>query len=133
MTIKIRLQSQPWHLFSGVIVRCILAASTLPHGREQAHKVMQAVADHGKSEFTDHAAGRADYGLRSPATHIHEKANQHVRAKLPATKVWEWKQNSGGAFANINRPFPARLMNASCRWEPIRSSYTHSARPTARR
>lgn len=19
-------------------------------------------------------------------------------------KVWEWKQNSGGAFANINRP-----------------------------
>ena len=30
VTIKIRLQSQPWHLFSGVIVRCILAASTLP-------------------------------------------------------------------------------------------------------
>ena len=29
VTIKIRLQSQPWHLFSGVIVRCILAASTL--------------------------------------------------------------------------------------------------------
>ena len=38
VTIKIRLQSQPWHLFSGVIVRCILAASTLPHGREQAHR-----------------------------------------------------------------------------------------------
>ena len=30
VSVKIRLQSQPWHLFSGVIVRCILAASTLP-------------------------------------------------------------------------------------------------------
>jgi hypothetical protein len=57
VTIKIRLQSQPWHLFSGVIVRCILAASTLPHGREQA-QVMQAVADHREEfEFTDHCSG----------------------------------------------------------------------------
>ena len=30
ITIKLRLQSQPWHMYSGVIVRCILAASTLP-------------------------------------------------------------------------------------------------------
>ena len=58
VTIKIRLQSQPWHLFSGVIVRCILAASTLPHGREQAHKVLKAVADHREEfEFTDHCSG----------------------------------------------------------------------------
>jgi hypothetical protein len=57
VTIKIRLQSQPWHLFSGVIVRCILAASTLPHGREQAHKVLKAVADHREEfEFTDHCS-----------------------------------------------------------------------------
>ena len=33
VTVKIRLQSQPWHLFSGVIVRCILAASS-PEKRE---------------------------------------------------------------------------------------------------
>ena len=39
-------------------------------------------------------------------------------------KVWEWKQNSGGAFANINRPFPARLTNASCRWEPSAQLYS---------
>jgi hypothetical protein len=25
VTVKIRLQSQPWHLFSGILVRCILA------------------------------------------------------------------------------------------------------------
>lgn len=33
VTDKIRLQSQPWHLFSGIIVRCILAASTLRTAR----------------------------------------------------------------------------------------------------
>lgn len=58
ITVKIRLQSQPWHLFSGVIVRCILAASTLPEGKAAAHKVMQAVADRREEfEFTDHCSG----------------------------------------------------------------------------
>ncbi len=27
VTVKIWLQSQPWHLFSGIVVRCVLAAS----------------------------------------------------------------------------------------------------------
>ena len=36
ITIKIRLQSQPWHMYSGVIVRCILAASTLEGGKSAA-------------------------------------------------------------------------------------------------
>lgn len=58
VSVKIRLQSQPWHLFSGVIVRCILAASTLPDGKAAAHKVMKAVADHREEfEFTDHCSG----------------------------------------------------------------------------
>jgi hypothetical protein len=58
VTVKIRLQSQPWHLFSGVIVRCILAASMLPDGKAAARKVMQAVADHREEfEFTDHCSG----------------------------------------------------------------------------
>ena len=58
VTVKIRLQSQPWHLFSGVIVRCILAASTLPDGKAAARKVMQAVADHREEfEFNDHCSG----------------------------------------------------------------------------
>ena len=33
ITVKVRLQSQPWHMYSGVIVRCILAASTLEGGK----------------------------------------------------------------------------------------------------
>lgn len=58
VTVKIRLQSQPWHLFSGVIVRAILAASTLPDGKNAARKVLQAVADHREEfEFTDHCSG----------------------------------------------------------------------------
>lgn len=58
VTIKIRLQSQPWHMFSGVIVRAILAASTLEGGREAARKVLATVGDHREEfEFTHHAGG----------------------------------------------------------------------------
>ncbi|HEX8044190.1 DsbA family protein [Rhizobium sp.] len=58
ITIKIRLQSQPWHLYSGVIVRSIIAASTLEGGKETAKKVMAAVAAHREEfEFTRHADG----------------------------------------------------------------------------
>jgi len=58
ITIKIRLQSQPWHMYSGVVVRCILAASTLPGGRDAARAVMAAVAAHREEfEFTSHCGG----------------------------------------------------------------------------
>lgn len=56
ITLKIRLQSQPWHLYSGLIVRYILAAAC--ESKEAAKKVMQAVADHREEfEFTDHCTG----------------------------------------------------------------------------
>jgi hypothetical protein len=56
--VKIRLQSQPWHMYSGVIVRCILAASTLEGGKEAAKTVMAAVAKHrDEFEFTRHCSG----------------------------------------------------------------------------
>ena len=55
---KIRLQSQPWHMYSGVIVRCILAASTLEGGKEAAKAVMAAVAAHREEfEFDQHCSG----------------------------------------------------------------------------
>jgi protein-disulfide isomerase len=58
ITIKIRLQSQPWHMYSGVIVRCVVAASTLPTGKEAAKAVLAAVAAHREEfEFTRHCAG----------------------------------------------------------------------------
>jgi protein-disulfide isomerase len=58
ITIKICLQSQPWHMYSGVIVRCILAASTLPAGKQAARAVLTAVGMHREEfEFTRHCGG----------------------------------------------------------------------------
>jgi hypothetical protein len=58
ITIKIRLHSQPWHLYSGVIVRCVLAASTLPGGKQAAKAILAAVAAHREEfEFTSHCGG----------------------------------------------------------------------------
>ena len=58
VTIKIRLQSQPWHMFSGVIVRAVLAASTLPGGKESAKAALAAVAEHREEfEFEKHCRG----------------------------------------------------------------------------
>lgn len=58
VSLKIRLQSQPWHMFSGVITRAILAASTTPGGKEAAWAVMAAVfAERESYEFLNHASG----------------------------------------------------------------------------
>jgi predicted DsbA family dithiol-disulfide isomerase len=58
ITVKIRLQSQPWHMYSGVVVRCILAASTLEGGKQAAKAVMAAVAAHRQEfEFDQHCSG----------------------------------------------------------------------------
>ena len=58
ITLKIHLQSQPGHMYSGVIVRCILAASTLEGGKQSAKSVMSAVAAHREEfEFERHCRG----------------------------------------------------------------------------
>lgn len=60
ITVKIVLQSQPWHMYSGVITRCIIAASTLEDGKEAAKSVMAAVAAHREEFEFDHHAGGAN-------------------------------------------------------------------------
>ena len=58
VAIKLRLQSQPWHMYSGVIVRCILAASILEGGKTAAKSVMAATAAHREEfEFDHHCGG----------------------------------------------------------------------------
>lgn len=58
LTLKIRMQSQPWHMFSGVIVRTIFAAATLPAGKEAAKAVYAAVSTRiPEFEFEHHATG----------------------------------------------------------------------------
>jgi hypothetical protein len=49
---------QPRHIYSGVIARCILAASTLEGGKTAAKSVMAAVAAHREEfEFDRHCSG----------------------------------------------------------------------------
>jgi hypothetical protein len=58
VTVKIRLLSQPWHMFSGIVTRAILAASTTPKGREAAQNVMAAVFNEPDAfEFEKHCTG----------------------------------------------------------------------------
>ena len=58
ITLKIRLHSQPWHMFSPVVVRCVIAAASLPEGKEAAKRVLAAVAAHREEfEFEGHATG----------------------------------------------------------------------------
>jgi len=66
VTIRITLISQPWHLFSPVVTRAVLAAALLPEGRDKAMQVLAAVAAH-REEFVAEAHNRGPNMDRSPA------------------------------------------------------------------
>ena len=58
LTVKIRFVSQPWHLFSGIVTRAILAASATEGGSAAALKAMAAVFEHRDDfEFMNHSSG----------------------------------------------------------------------------
>jgi len=58
LTIRVRFVSQPWHLFSGIVTRTILAAAATAGGREAAFSAMRAVYDRREEfEFEDHSSG----------------------------------------------------------------------------
>lgn len=58
LRVRIWLHSQPWHMFSGIICRAIVAASAGPGGRESAKQLMSAIyEDPDAFEFEDHRAG----------------------------------------------------------------------------
>src|SRR5580704_8145691 len=80
ITVKIRLQSQPWHMYSGVIVRCILAASTLQSGKAAAKSVMAAIAAHREEfEFDRHCSGS---NLDATPNDIIARVEGYSRVKL---------------------------------------------------
>ena len=83
ITIKLRLQSQPWHMYSGVVTRCVIAASTLPAGKEAAKKVLAAVAAHREEfEFAKHAGGPNMTATRSLSSETATPPNSGVVAEL---------------------------------------------------
>lgn len=58
LTLRLWLHSQPWHMFSGVIVRAILAAAAGPGGKDNARRLMAEIfARQPDYEFEDHARG----------------------------------------------------------------------------
>jgi len=58
LTLRLWLHSQPWHMFSGVITRAVLAAAAGPGGKQDARKLMAEVfARQPEFEFEDHARG----------------------------------------------------------------------------
>jgi hypothetical protein len=69
LKINIRFVSQPWHLSSAVVTRCILAATATAGGKQAGLAAMRAVYDHREEfESDDHCSGP---GMdRSPAQTI---------------------------------------------------------------
>ena len=58
LTIRVRLHSQPWHLFSGIVTRAVLAASATPDGRNRALRTMAGIYDRREDfEFDGHHSG----------------------------------------------------------------------------
>lgn len=58
LTVRIRFVSQPWHLFSGIVTRTILAASATPGGKQAALKAMHEIFERREEfEFEDHSSG----------------------------------------------------------------------------
>jgi hypothetical protein len=58
LTIRVRFLSQPWHLYSGVVTRAILAASATKGGKEAAFRAMAGIYRHREEfEFDDHCSG----------------------------------------------------------------------------
>ena len=76
LTIKIRFVSQPWHLFSGVVTRSILAASATAGGVPAAFRAMEGIYEHRENfEFEKHSSG--PNMNRTPADIIRE-VGQHA-------------------------------------------------------
>jgi len=58
ITLKIRLHSQPWHTFSSVVCRAVIAAAQDAGGKDSAWKVLAAVAAHREAFILEqHATG----------------------------------------------------------------------------
>ena len=58
LAIKIRFLSQPWHLSSAVVTRCILAATATTGGKQAGLAAMRAVYEHREDfESDDHCSG----------------------------------------------------------------------------
>jgi hypothetical protein len=87
LTIRIRFLSQPWHLYSGVVTRAILAASATEGGKEAALSAMAGIYRHREEfEFDDHCSGANMH--RTPADILRQVAEL---AGVDLTAAFCWK------------------------------------------
>lgn len=95
LTLKIRFTQQPWHPFSPVVTRAILAASTTQGGKSAAKTVMAAVFAH-RDEFdlVDHASGpNLDRSLRDMLNLIERYGGIEIAERfqsLPLDRDMTW-------------------------------------------
>jgi protein-disulfide isomerase len=95
LTVKLRLHSQPWHPFSWVTMRAIVAASTTERGKAAARDVMAAVFEH-RDEFdlVNHATGpNLDRSLRETLELIERYSGVEVSERfqsLPLDREMKW-------------------------------------------
>jgi len=113
LRVKIRLLSQPWHLFSGVICRAIVAASTTAGGREAARRVMEAVyAERESFEFTDHASGPNLDQTKLVSVGLTPEDTRELRDRPAPGVVWKRRLQSLERF----RVSQSYYLDASDEW-----------------
>jgi protein-disulfide isomerase len=89
LSIHVRLLSQPWHQFSPMVTRAILAASAGVGGRDAARRVMDVVFAH-RDEFVlaDHCTGPLlDRSPRQTLARIEELAGFGIAADFADPRV----------------------------------------------
>src|SRR6202011_2472987 len=87
LTIRVRFVSQPWHLYSGVVTRAILAASAMPGGKETALKAMAGIYRHREEfEFEGHCAGA---NMQRTPTDILKHISELAGVDLSAAFCWK--------------------------------------------
>ncbi|QFU08449.1 hypothetical protein PARPLA_03050 [Rhodobacteraceae bacterium THAF1] len=85
LTVRLWLHSQPWHLNSPLVTRCIIAAWA-EHGAEAAWDTLGAVFAHRESyAFTDHAGGP---NRAATPNDIIERIESHSRLSLAVAFDW---------------------------------------------
>lgn len=85
LTIRIRYQSQPWHLFSGIVTRALLAAAAAG-GADVALKAMAGVyRNRDDFEFEHHHSGPNMH--RTPTDILNEIS---ALAGVDLAEAWKW-------------------------------------------
>jgi len=83
LTVRVTVHSQPWHLFSSVVSRAVLAATLLSGGRDKAWSVLAGVYANREAYIaTDHSHGP---NMEVPLASILARIAEHSGVDLAGT------------------------------------------------